>query len=105
MHHYLGLVQNGRWQFLSPTHADAPTRRLTAIARQDARSPESGELDLSELEGSLVYVEGDKNDEWIYSAQIIDQCDMAMSAAVLALLKNDADLQKTTMKHRDNAIP
>lgn len=88
MKHYLVFVHSGRCQLLAPDRKGDCARRLTQIAMQEARAPESGELDLSEYEGCLLLVEGWENGEWIHSAQILDQCDAAMSAALLELLKN-----------------
>lgn len=88
MEHYLAFVQNGQCQLLSPATKGDSMRRLTQVFMQEARSPKSGEFDLSDFEGCLIFVAGREGGEWIYSAQIIDQCDTAMSAALLELLQN-----------------
>ncbi len=95
MQKHLGIVQKGLWNFLAPETGKNPTRRLTQVAIQEARSPESGEMDLSEYEGCLLLVEGRENGDWICSAQVVDQCDAAMSEAVLALLASRATTAPT----------
>jgi hypothetical protein len=68
----LGLVERGKFR---PLEAAAPSRsvRLTRIPPQAAQSPESGELDLAEYEGSAIMVAGSNQGDWIYSAEVIDQ--------------------------------
>lgn len=95
MHPHLGHVQDGIWHFLVPEHAHNPVRRLTQLDIQAARTPESGELVLSEYEGCLVLVEGRDNGGWIWSAQVVDQCDAEMSGVVLSLLMPCATSSQT----------
>lgn len=94
MHHHLGFVQNGDWHFLSPEREGAPTRRLTQLNVGAAQSPEAGEFDMSEYEGCLVLIEGHDNGQWIWSAQVVDQCDALMSQTVLLLLKTPSTQAK-----------
>ena len=87
MPYHLGIVRYGQWRFLPPDDTYKTVRRLTHFAPRHGRSPESGEMDLSDFEGCLVLVEGDDDGTWIYSAQLVDQCDSIMSNEVLHLLK------------------
>jgi hypothetical protein len=68
----LGLVERGMFR---PLEAAAPSGsvRLTRISPQASQSPESGELDLAEYEGSAIMVVGSSQGGWIYSAEVIDQ--------------------------------
>ena len=68
---FLGLVQGGKFQLLSPS--GLPGVRLTRIAMQVAQSPESAELDLAAYEGQAIMVRGRDAGGWLYSAEVIDQ--------------------------------
>jgi hypothetical protein len=46
--------------------------RLTTIQRQEARSVESGEVDLTAYEGDAILIEGIRDSGWIYEARIVD---------------------------------
>ena len=69
---FLGLVENGKFKLLSPRPALPGDVRLTSISMQEARSPESGELNLTEYEGNAIAVQGHDGGGWIYSASVID---------------------------------
>lgn len=49
---------------------------------QEARPPESTELDLTEYEGKAIMVRGHSSGEWIYSAEVIDQARPILTAVV-----------------------
>ena len=49
---------------------------------QQAQSPESAEIDLTEYEGIAIMVRGYESGERIYSAEIIDQLGPILSAVV-----------------------
>jgi hypothetical protein len=70
---HLGLVQEGQLRLVGPRPALGSPLRLTGIGMQEARPPESQEIDLSEYEGQAVMVRGHKAGGWIYTAQIIDK--------------------------------
>lgn len=46
--------------------------RLTSIAVEEARPPDSGELDLRKYEGNAIAVQGHDQGDLIYSAGVID---------------------------------
>ena len=81
----LGAVNGGRFVPLEtvPTAGELEELRLTSIAMQEARSPESGELDLSPYEGSALLVHGRKDSGWVYSAEVIDQAGPILTTVVL----------------------
>ena len=69
---YVGIVRNGGFQLWLP--ASSPRGmllRLTGIHMQEARSPESGELDLRAYEGRLILLQGRGAGGWLYSARLI----------------------------------
>jgi hypothetical protein len=79
---FLGLVKDGRFFRLGSKHAPGVPTNLTTIGMQEARPPETGQLDLSEYEGSAVMVRGHDGGGWIYSAAVIDQAGPILTAVV-----------------------
>jgi len=68
----IGVVENGEFRPLWPGRGALGTVDLTSIRPQEARSPESGKLDLREYEGKAIAVQGNDQGGWIYSASVID---------------------------------
>jgi hypothetical protein len=68
----LGLVENGRLRVVFPAIGSPLGLRLTTIRRQEARSVESGEVDLTAYEGDAILIEGIRDSGWIYEARIVD---------------------------------
>jgi hypothetical protein len=68
----LGLVENGRVRVVFPDIGSPLGLRLTTIQRQEARSVESGEVDLTAYEGDAILIEGIRDSGWIYEARIVD---------------------------------
>lgn len=73
MDQFLGIVENGHFRPLEPKLLFGTFLKLTNISREEARSPESGALDLSEYEGATIMVQGDVDSDWLYWAQVIDR--------------------------------
>ena len=69
---FVGIVENGEFRSLWPVQSAIGTTELTSIRPQEARSPESGKVDLSEFEGKTIAVQGNDQGGWIYSASVID---------------------------------
>ncbi len=76
----LGIVQNGQFQLLPPSAGGSP--RFTSIAPQEARSPESGELQLAAYEGRAIMMEGMDQGGWVYSASVVDQAGPILTEVV-----------------------
>lgn len=68
---YVGPIENGAFQALGCGGGTVPFL-LTTIARQEARSVESGALDLSPFERRMVVIEGIPNGGWVYEARVIE---------------------------------
>ena len=79
---FLGIVQNGAFQCLVPHRPSGGSVRLTRIQMQEARPPESGELDLTEYEGQAIMVRGHDDGGWIYAAEVIDQAGPILTMVV-----------------------
>jgi hypothetical protein len=77
----LGIVKDGLFRRLTPIR-DWSGCRLTRIGPQRAQSPESGEIQLAEYEGSAVLVTGEAQEFWIYSADVIEQAGPIVSILV-----------------------
>ena len=69
---YAGIVGSDGFRPWLPASAPRGTLlRLTSIHMQEARSPESGELDLRPYEGRLILLQGRDGGGWLYSARLI----------------------------------
>jgi len=82
---FLGIVKNGQLQLLQPEDLAGTTVRLTRIQMQEAQTPESAELDLTEYEGKAIMVRGHGGNGWIYSSEVIDQVGPILAAVVQKL--------------------
>jgi hypothetical protein len=78
----LGIVENGRFKRLEPGGPLGDFLRLTSIQRQEARPPESGEVNLTEYEGKAIMVSGYVDSGWVYSAAVIDEAGPILTAVV-----------------------
>jgi hypothetical protein len=81
---FIGVVENGRLRVLLPKSVGT---RFTAIGMQMAVSPETGELDLTEYEGSATAIQGHDGGSWVYSARVIDTGGPIVTALVRQALK------------------
>lgn len=70
---HIGLVEDQSFHPMSGGDTVSMGLRLTRIARQEARSVESGEIDLTEYEGAALLVQGVIDGDWIYEAEILDR--------------------------------
>ncbi len=80
---FIGVVKGGTFRILSPKTALAGSIRFTSIGMQQAVPPESGELDLTEYEGSAIAIQGHDGGGWVYSARVIDKGGPIVTALVL----------------------
>jgi hypothetical protein len=80
---FLGMVQLGRFQILSPSHAVGEAVRLTGIQMQEAVPPETREIDLTQYEGSALMVSGHYGGGWIYAARIVESAGPILTAVVM----------------------
>ena len=78
---FIGIVEKGKFKLVVPKPSPLVEVRLTSIQMQEARPPESGELDLSEYEGNAIAVQG-YGGSWIYSAKVIDSGGPIVTALV-----------------------
>jgi hypothetical protein len=71
---FIGIVKSGKFHLLAPQSSSPSTAaiRLTGIQMQEARPPESDELNLEKHEGKAVMVHGHNGGGWIYRAAIVD---------------------------------
>ena len=69
----LGIVKNGKFTPVWPEKSVLGSTRLTKIQMQEARPPESGEIDLTKYEGKAIMVDGHGGGGgWVYNTQIVD---------------------------------
>jgi hypothetical protein len=78
----LGIVENGRFLVPGESGPLGGSMRLTSIQRQEARPPESGELNLTEYEGKAIMVSGYVDSGWVYEAGVIDEAGPILTAVV-----------------------
>ena len=84
---FIGIVENGKFKLLFPKPDLQGEVRLTSIDIQEARSPESGELDLTEYEGCAIAVQGHDGGGWIYTVSVIDTGGAIITAMVQQIFK------------------
>ena len=68
----IGIVKSGKLEVLFPRNGQTRLMELTTIARQEARSPDSGALNLRQHVGLVIMVEGIPDSGWLYEAHIVD---------------------------------
>jgi len=68
----IGIVKSGKLEVLFPRNGQTRLMELTTIARQEARSPDSGAMDLRQYAGLVIMVEGIPDSGWLYEAHIVD---------------------------------
>ena len=80
---FIGIVRGGTFHILRPTSSAPFSSRLTRIAMQEARSPDSAEIDLNPYEGQALMIQGHNGGGWIYSAHILDKAGPLLTQVVL----------------------
>lgn len=83
---YLGKVEVERFKILWPASAAGTYRRLTTMDRQVAQPPELQELHLNEYEDQFIMVSGHADNEWIWSAEVIEVAGPILTAVVEQVL-------------------
>lgn len=76
---FFGIVKNGRLKIFAPQHLEGKYMRLTVVREQEAKSPGSGEIDLSNYEDKIIEASGQESGEWIYSAAIVEEAGPVLS--------------------------
>ena len=69
---FIGVVENGTFRIVLPESVSSGSYRFTSIAMQEARPPETGELDLSKYEARAIAIQGHDGGGWVYSARVVD---------------------------------
>ena len=82
---FIGIVKSGKFFLLAPRPCSALEARirLTGIQMQEARPPESAELNLEQYEGKTVMVHGHNGGGWIYRAAVVDSGGPLLTALVI----------------------
>jgi len=82
---FIGIVKNRKFHLLAPQPSSPSTAaiRLTGMQMQEARPPESDELNLEKYEGKTVMVHGHDGGGWIYQAAIVDSGGPLLTALVM----------------------
>lgn len=68
-----------------PENLAGTSFRLTSVRIREAVSPESREINLTEYEGEAIMIQGLENEEWIYSAELIDEAGPILTLLVQKL--------------------
>ncbi len=79
----LGIVRNGKFIPLENRSDISSPLRLTSIRIMEARTPESGELNLTAYEGAVIMVSGRPNGDWLFSSAVIDHAGPILTAVAL----------------------
>ncbi|MGD2084656.1 MAG: hypothetical protein PVH61_00585 [Candidatus Aminicenantes bacterium] len=82
---FIGIVKNRKFHLLAPRSSSLLETeiRLTGMQMQEARPPESDELNLEQYEGKAVMVHGHNGGGWIYRAAIVDNGGPLVTALVM----------------------
>jgi hypothetical protein len=88
----IGIVEQGRFNLLSPEPGTPGGARLTSISMQAAQPPESGELDLAQYEGGAIAVQGHDGGGWIYEASVVDTGGPILAALVREVFGTEVGL-------------
>lgn len=79
----LGIVHDGKFMPLENRSDISSPLRLTSIRIMEARTPESGELNLTAYEGAAIMVSGRPNGDWLFSAEVLDHAGPILTAVAL----------------------
>ncbi|HDG98355.1 MAG TPA: hypothetical protein ENF70_01865 [Deltaproteobacteria bacterium] len=79
---FLGIVQSGQFQILTPTRQAGRSLWLTRMGMQVSASPESEEIELDAHEGKAIMVRGLDSGDWLYSAEVIDEAGPILTVMV-----------------------
>lgn len=90
---FIGVVKEGEFKLFLPKSALAGDARLTSIGMQEAVTPESGELNLTDSEGKSIAVQGHDGGGWIYEAEVIDIGGPIVTALVQQVLGDKINLK------------
>ncbi len=79
---FIGVVEKGKFYVLAPRRPLPVPIRLTGIQMQEARPPETQEINLKKYEGRAVIVNGHDSGGWIYRAAVVDNGGLLVTALV-----------------------
>jgi hypothetical protein len=79
---FIGLVKNGKFHGILPKSIQGGPVLLTRIRVMESVSPESGQLNLVEYEGSAIAVQGINQGGAIYEASILESGGYILTALV-----------------------
>jgi hypothetical protein len=89
-HLIIGIVKDGEFLPLESRQGFLGPVRLTSIRMIEARSPESGELNLEDYGGSVIMVWSQgSGGGWLYDAKIVDQAGPILTALALRIFGQD----------------
>lgn len=98
----LGIVKQGKFYVLFPQRPVIAAVRLTKIQMQEARPPDSAELDLTEYEGKAIMVTGFDGGGWVYRASVIDSGGPIVTALVEQVF---SEKKRAASPAHEGAIP
>ena len=84
---YIGIVENGQLSVLTPDwNSFVPVSPTRMPSKQAAISPEAAAIDIKVYEGKAVMISGRKEDDCIYSAEVIDEAGPIVAALIRRML-------------------
>ncbi len=84
---YLGKVEVDRFKILLPEAEAGSYRRLTTMGMQVPQPPELQEMHLDSYENQFVMVSGYGDNEWIWSAEVIEVAGPILTAVLEQILE------------------
>lgn len=76
---FFGIVKNKQFKIFAPQELEGKVVTLTTIKTSGSKSPEAGEIDLSQFENKIIEVSGNENSGWIYSAEVVEEAGPVLS--------------------------
>jgi hypothetical protein len=81
---FVGSVKDGLFHPMTPSHARGQALKLTTAGVTEKIAPEARQIDLEPYNGSILRVTGQHENDWIYSATILEQVEADSILSVVA---------------------
>lgn len=96
---FLGVVRKGVFSVLASDHDVTGSYKLTSITMKTEQPPESGEIVLANYEGKAIIVLGVEDGEWIYSAAVVEQAGLILTAVVQQVFASEGGDHNYKLKY------
>ena len=91
---FLGIVTNGEFHQMLPEPGPGGPAQFTTISPQEAVSPDSRQLSLSQYEGNAVLIRGVDHGGWVFNATVVDCAGPIVTLLVQNLLSSKESIDQ-----------